>query len=54
MLKLLEEKEAKLGLTPDPQVAELMSGLHHEEDPSCNVALCLQVRLRSEIKVTFS
>lgn len=43
MLRLLEEKEAKMGVTPDTEVAELMSGLHHEEDPSCNVALTLQL-----------
>jgi hypothetical protein len=44
MLKLLEEREAQLGITPDADVKELMSGLHHNEDPSCNVALTLQVR----------
>jgi hypothetical protein len=44
MLRLLEEKEEKLGITPDARVSELMSGMHHDEDPSCNVALTLQVR----------
>jgi hypothetical protein len=43
MLQLLEEKEKEAGITPDQYVAELMSGLHHDEDPSCNVALTLQV-----------
>jgi ABC-type cobalamin/Fe3+-siderophores transport system ATPase subunit len=43
MLRLLEEKEEKLGVTPDADIAELMSGMHHDEDPSCNVALTLQM-----------
>ena len=43
MLKLLEEKEQAMGVTPDPEIKELMAGLHHDEDPSCNVALTLQV-----------
>ena len=43
MLQLLERKEKELGITPEKDIAELMSGMHHDEDPSCNVALTLQV-----------
>lgn len=43
LLRLLEERERAQGIAPDPAVAELMSGLHHNEDPSCNVALTLQL-----------
>ena len=47
MLKALEQKEESLGITPDAEVAELMSGMHHGDDPSCSVALTLQVRNHS-------
>lgn len=43
MLRLLQEKESALGIAPDPHVAELMAGLHQDDDPSCNVALTLQL-----------
>ena len=42
MLQALEKKEEQLGITPEPAIAELMSGMHHDDDPSCNVALTLQ------------
>ena len=43
LLEHLEEREAKEGIKPDPQLANLMSGLHNTDDPSCNVALTLQL-----------
>ena len=45
MLQALEKKEEQLGITPEPAIAELMSGMHHDDDPSCNVALTLQACL---------
>lgn len=43
LLRILEEKEKAAGIAPDPAVAELMAGLHRDDDPSCNVALTLQL-----------
>lgn len=44
MLEHLERKEKELGITPEPEVAELMRGMHRDDDPSSNVALTLQAR----------
>jgi hypothetical protein len=42
LLKVLEKKEREQGITPDPQIAQLMTGLH-STDPAVNVALTLQL-----------
>jgi Fe-S cluster assembly ATPase SufC len=43
LLDELEAREAERGVTPDAELAKLMSGLHREDDPSANVALTLQL-----------
>jgi ABC-type glutathione transport system ATPase component len=42
LLKLLETREREQDITPDPQIAQLMTGLH-STDPAVNVALTLQL-----------
>jgi hypothetical protein len=47
MLRQLEAEEQRQGITPDAQVAELMSGLHGTDDYATNVAMTLQARIRA-------
>jgi ABC-type glutathione transport system ATPase component len=42
LLKLVEAREEKQGITPDPHLAQLMAGLH-SPDATTNVALTLQL-----------
>ena len=44
MIERLERAEEAKGVTPDPQVAQLMAGLHKTDSTEANVALTLQVR----------
>ena len=42
LLQLLEDREKSRGIKPNPQLAELMTGMH-STDPAVNVALTLQL-----------
>ena len=47
-MERLEGAEEAKGVTPDPQVAQLMAGLHKTDNTESNVALTLQARTLSK------